>query len=185
MKILQLIAQYRYLLAIALVLLTAACNSPYVNVQNLVGAKFPRIEGQTLEKIDVRLPEHFKNRITLLLIGYEQNSQFDIDRWLIGLEMTKTAVEVYEIPAIRGMFPVMFKTQINNGMRRGIPKDLWKGVITVYKDGELIQKMTGNTNPNNTRCILLDAEGNISFFYDEGFSVSALTQLREAINILN
>jgi len=181
----KLFAQCSTILAITLMLLITACSNPYRNNQDLVGKKFPQVEGQTLEKVDVLLPEHFENRPTLLLIGYVQDSQFDIDRWLIGLDMTQTDIAVYELPAIRGMFPRMFETQINNGMRRGIPKDLWKGVITIYKDGDLIQKMTGNTNPNNTRCILLDAKGNIRFFYDQGFSVAALTQLRQAIDILS
>ena len=71
------------------------------------------------------MPEHFKGKQTLLLIGYVQDSQFDIDRWLIGLDMTKTKVDVYELPTIAGMAPRMFQTFIDNGMRRGIPKELW------------------------------------------------------------
>lgn len=180
----QLIPRSNSALVIILLLLTTACSNLYRNNQYLVGEKFPQVAGQTLDKVDVLLPEHFDNRPTLLLIGYVQDSQFDIDRWLIGLDMTQTDIGVYELPAIRGMFPRMFKTQINNGMRRGIPKDLWKGVITLYKNGDLIQKITGNTNPNNARCVLLDAEANIRFFYDQGFSVAALTQLRQAVDTL-
>ena len=52
--------------------------------------------------------------MTLLLVGYKQNSKFDIDLWLIALDITKIEVPVYEIPAIQGMFPRMFKTQVNN-----------------------------------------------------------------------
>ncbi|MFT5294627.1 MAG: hypothetical protein ACI9YH_000633, partial [Colwellia sp.] len=57
-----------------------------------------------------------------MLVGYKQNSQFDIDRWLIGLDMTETKVDAYEIPTIQGLFPRMFSTLIDNGMRKGIPK---------------------------------------------------------------
>ncbi len=65
--------------------------------------------------------------------------------------MTNTEVDVYEIPTIQGLFPRMFSTMSNNGMRAGIPKSLWKGVITVYQDGEEVQAYTGNENPNNAR----------------------------------
>jgi hypothetical protein len=55
---------------------------------------------------------------------------------------------------------------------------LWKGVVTVYKDGEQVQSFTGNERPNNARVVLLTKDGSIVHFYDEGFSVDALNQLR-------
>lgn len=169
------------ILFIALLLaLTAGCSAPYTN-QSLVGKSFPAVTGESLEKNRVSIPNDFKGDFTLLLIGYKQNSQFDIDRWLIGLDMTNTKVDVYEIPTIAGLFPRMFSTVIDNGMRKGIPKALWKGVITVYEDGEKIQKFTGNKNPNNARVLLLDNNGEILYFYDEGFSVAALNGVRHLL----
>ena len=156
------------------------CSSNYAN-QSKVGQPFPSINGENLEKEIVNIPEAFKGKKALLLIGYKQDSQFDIDRWLIGLDMTNTQVNVYEIPTIQGLFPRMFSTTINNGMRAGIPKPLWKGVITVYQEGELVQQFTGNKNPNNARVILLDKDGVILFMYDQGFSVGALNQVKESL----
>ena len=92
--------------------------------------------------------------------------------------MTKTQVSTFEIPAIQGFFPRMFSTSIDNGMRKGIPKQLWAAVITVYKDGDKVQAFTGNENPNNARVILLDGNGAVRYFYDGGFSVAALNDLR-------
>ena len=160
-----------------LVLIVTGCSNTYSN-QQITGKTFPSVIGQNLEKNKVSIPDDFKGDFTLLLVGYKQNSQFDIDRWLIGLDMTETTVDVYEIPTIQGLFPRMFSTMIDNGMRKGIPKDLWKGVITVYEDGEKVQIFTGNENPNNARVLLLDKNGIIVYFYDEGFSVAALNQVR-------
>lgn len=147
----------------------------------MVGQAFPSVSGETLAKQTVSIPNDFKGSYTLLLIGYKQNTQFDIDRWFIGLDMTKTQVNVYELPTIQGLFPRMFSTMIDNGMRAGIPKPLWKGVITIYQDGDTIQAFTGNENPNNARVVLLDAHGVIVYMYDSGFSVKALNELREAL----
>lgn len=162
------------------VLLTVACSTNYAN-QSLTGQPFPSVSGENLEQKFVNIPEDFEGKTTLLLIGYKQNSQFDIDRWLIGLDMTNTEVDVYEIPTIQGLFPRMFSTMIDNGMRAGIPKPLWKGVITVYKDGEKIQAYTGNENPNNARVVLLNEKGIVLYMYDEGFSVNALNDVRYLI----
>jgi hypothetical protein len=161
-------------------LILGGCTQQYVN-QNPVGQVFPGVTGQSLENRQYEIPDYFSGRTVLLLVGYKQDSQFDIDRWLIGLDMTRTQVDVYELPTIQGMLPRMFKTKINDGMRAGIPKELWKGVITVYADGEAVQAFTGNENPNNARCLLLNAQGEVIFFHDRGFSVDALNALRRVL----
>ena len=79
------------------------------------------------------------------------------------------------------MLPRMFSGFIDSGMRKGIPKDLWKGVVTVYEDGDKVQRFTGNLNPNNARVMLLDTQGNIVYFYDRGFSVEALNEVRSQL----
>ncbi|MDG1750540.1 MAG: hypothetical protein P8I03_02585 [Thalassotalea sp.] len=161
--------------------LMTGCSSQFSN-KNVTGQQFPDVVGQSLEKEEVSIPNDFQDEFTLLLVGYKQDSQFDIDRWLIGLDMTETKVGVYEIPTIQGMFPRMFSTVIDNGMRKGIPKALWRNVITVYKQGELIQSFTGNEKPNNARVILINKKGTILYFYDEGFSVDALNSLRDELS---
>lgn len=170
----------RSILLTILLFCISGCSSTYPN-KNILGQTFPSISGQNLEQQPVLIPDAFKGEKTLLLIGYKQNSQFDIDRWLIALDMTETSVNVYELPTIQGLFPRMFSTMIDNGMRKGIPKSLWKGVITIYSDGQQIQELTGNTNPNNARAVLLDEQGTIIYFYDQGFSVEALNGVRDKL----
>ena len=170
----------RIFLVLLLTLFISACSTNYSN-QLITGQPFPSVNGESLEQNSVNIPEDMAGQYTLLLIGYKQDSQFDIDRWLIGLDMTNTKVAAYEIPTIQGMFPRMFSSMIDNGMRAGIPKSMWNGVITVYKDGEKIQAFTGNENPNNARVVLLDEKGVILYFYDDGFSVAALNQVRKLL----
>jgi hypothetical protein len=76
----------------------------------------------------------------------------------------------------------MFKSSIDEGMRKGIPKELWGGVITSYGDGATVQAYTGNENPNNARVLLLNPMGRVIYFYDRGFSVLALNELRDKIS---
>ncbi len=157
------------------------CSTTYVN-RDPVGEIFPSVEGQALTEEPRNLPDYFKGANVVLLLGYKQDSQFDIDRWLIGLDMTQTDVKVYELPTIQGLFPRMFKTAIDNGMRSGIPKEIWGGVITIYSGGAEVQEFTGNENPNNARVMLLDENGKVVYFHDRGFSVPALNELREVLD---
>ncbi|PKG96115.1 hypothetical protein [Paraglaciecola sp. MB-3u-78] len=163
------------------VLFFSSCANYEYPSQVTIGDKMIAATGQSLEGNPVVIPQDFAGQETLLLFGYKQDSQFDIDRWLIGLDMTQTKVAAYEIPTIQGMLPRMFSGFIDSGMRKGIPKDLWKGVVTVYEDGDKVQRFTGNLNPNNARVMLLDTQGNIVYFYDRGFSVEALNEVRSQL----
>jgi hypothetical protein len=168
------------LAVIIMSLLFFGCSTTYVN-RNPVGENFPTVEGQALTEESRKIPDYFEGSNVVLLLGYKQDSQFDIDRWLIGLDMTKTDVKVYELPTIQGLFPRMFQTAIDNGMRSGIPKEIWGGVITIYSGGAEVQEFTGNENPNNARVMLLDESGKVIYFHDRGFSVPALNELRESL----
>jgi hypothetical protein len=164
-----------FILFIAIIL--TGCATTYSN-RNPVGEYFPQVNGQTLTEKEVELPSYFSGSEVILLVAYKQDTQFDVDRWLIGLDQTNTKAKVYELPTIQGLFPRMFQTFIDEGMRSGIPKELWGGVITIYSGGAEVQEFTGNENPNNTRVILLDKDGKVIFFHDKGFSVQALNELR-------
>lgn len=171
----------QFSIGLLLVLLLNSCANYEYPSQVSIGDKMIEATGESLEGKTVVMPQDFSGQETLLLFGYKQDSQFDIDRWLIGLDMTQTQVAVYEIPTIQGMLPRMFSGFIDSGMRKGIPKQLWKGVVTVYADGDKVQRFTGNLNPNNARVMLLNKEGTIVYFYDQGFSVEALNEVREAL----
>lgn len=171
---------FKLIISVFAFLLLSACSAQYPN-QQVKGEHFPSISGESLEKQNVSIPNDFKAAKTLLLLGYKQDSQFDIDRWLIGLDMAGVSIPTYELPTIAGMAPRMFSTFIDNGMRKGIPKELWGGVITIYKDGDAVQKFTGNESPNNSRVVLINSSGEILYFYDRGFSVDALNKLKENI----
>jgi hypothetical protein len=171
----------QFSIALLLVLFFSSCANYDYPSQVTIGGNLVAATGESLEGQTVAIPQDFIGQETLLLFGYKQDSQFDIDRWLIGLDMTETKVAAYEIPTIQGMLPRMFSGFIDGGMRKGIPKELWKGVVTVYADGDKIQRFTGNQNPNNARVMLLNKEGVIVYFYDRGFSVEALNDVREAL----
>jgi hypothetical protein len=167
----------RYILILAGSLWLMSCSNTYQNKYPL-GETFPNILGNSLKGREYKIPEDFSGEKILLLIGFKRKTQFDIDRWAIGLDQTNARVRTIELPTTQGWFPIVFNDMIDNGMRKGIPDELWKDVITVYNDGEIVQRFTGNENPLNCRVILLGAAGKVEFFYDRGFSVSALNELR-------
>ena len=59
---------------------------------------------------------------------------------------------------------MFLKPDLDGSMRGEIPDEIWDSVITIYKDGEIIQEFTGNDNPRNTRVDLIDERGTVIFF---------------------
>jgi hypothetical protein len=159
-----------------------ACSSKYAN-RNPMTELFPTVTGKRLDGKKVELPKDLGASPAILIVGYKQNSQFDIDRWLLGLYDSKVETPVYEIPTVVGMFPGMMSKRIDEGMKSGIPEELWVSVVTVYKgEAKKVVRFTGNEDALNARVMLLDGKGNVRFFHDRGYSAIHLRQLTELLN---
>jgi hypothetical protein len=156
------------------------CSSP-IPRRDPTGEAFPAVRGESLAGEEVVFPAAGDGEPVLLLVGYVQDAQFDLDRWLLALAQAGVSVRRYEVPTIEGMAPRMFSGQIDAGMRRGIPEEDWQGVVTVYGDAPQITRLTGTENPNNGRILLLDGEGKVAWFWDRGFSVGALQSLQQKL----
>jgi hypothetical protein len=164
-----------------LVAVATGCASTPPN-RDPVGEVFPSVRGESLAGEDYRLPEDFAGRKILLLVGYVMNSQFDIDRWLLGLLQAEVDVPFIEVPTIDGLLPGMFAGQIDSGMRKGIPREDWPAVITVYGDADEIVRFTGKENPRNARVLLLDEDGKVIWFHDRGYSARLILEIEELIS---
>ena len=67
-------------------------------------------------------------------------------------------------------------------MRKGIPKESWRDVITVYGgDGGVLSKWTGTENDLNARIVLLDEQGVVRWFHDRGYGLPPLQDLLETL----
>ncbi len=160
--------------------LAGGCSSP-IPRRDPTGELFPSVTGEALSGDRVSIPESFAGAPVLLLVGYKQNTQFDLDRWLLGITQAELDVAVREVPTIAGLVPGMIGGWIDGGMRRGIPNEDWGSVVTVYGDAKVIQRFTGTENPMPGRILLLDAQGRVIFFHDRGYSVGSLKKLEAAL----
>jgi len=127
----------------------------------------------------VELPTDVLGKPSILMVGYVQNTQFDLDRWTLGLVQAGAKVRILEVPAIPAGFPSTFlRSTIDNGMRAGIPSEDWGGVVTLYgSDAAKVAKFTGTQNPRNGRMLLLDKDGVVRWFWDQGYSAKRVLEL--------
>lgn len=153
------------------------CSTTVANVDP-TGSSFPRVRGEALSGEARTLPDDLAGAPAVLLVGYVQGAQFDLDRWLVALAQAKTPAQIVEVPTIDGLVPTAISGWIDGGMRSGIPSEDWGSVVTVYgKDAASIVERTGNAAPRNARVFLLDAQGNIVWFHDRGFSASKFVEI--------
>ena len=171
-------ASARCACVLAAALLAVSCGSTVPNRVPL-GEVFPSVDGASLDGRPYRLPGDLPEGNVLILVGYVQDAQFDIDRWLLGLVQAEADLPVFEVPTIKGIFPGLIAGRIDEGMRQGIPREDWASVVTVYDDAARIVELTGNENPNNARVILLDEARQVMWYHDEGYSASRLLDLLE------
>ncbi len=162
-------------LLLALFLLPS-CSSTWPR-RNPTGEQFPTVAGTSLAGDAVTLPVVGAGAPLLLLVGYEQDAQFDLDRWLFGLDQAGWRVRTFEVPTLPGLVPRLLAGTIDGGMRRGIPSEDWASVVTVYGDGARIAEFTGNEDGLTGRIVLLDRAGKVVWFHDRGFSVTQLKAL--------
>ena len=162
-------------LTAATALSVTGCSTTYER-RDPTGETFPTVTGTALDGTEVTFPDAGGDQPLLLLVGYDQDAQFDIDRWMLALTQAEVRVRFYEVPTIPGLFPRMFSGTIDDGMRRGIPEPDWGGVVTLYGDAPQVAAFTGNRDGLTARVVLL-VGGEVAFFHDRGFSVGALEQL--------
>ena len=169
------------ILVVAATTLLAGCSNPIPN-RDPTGEMFPTVVGQSLEEQRVELPTDLAGQTAVLLIGYEQDAQFDIDRWLMGILQAEVDALVLEIPTIPGLMATMASGFIDDGMRGGIPVEDWSVVVTLYGSAaQPVAELTGTTNGQIARVLVLDADGRVTWFDDKGYSARKAIALAEFV----
>jgi hypothetical protein len=166
-------------LALFVAMGTTSCSTTWPR-RDPSGEVLPQVTGTSLADQPVTLPDVAAGEPLLLLIGYVQDAQFDLDRWLLGLDQLGWKTRTFEVPTLPGMLPRMFGNFIDEGMRGGIPEEDWAAVVTVYAEADKLAAFTGNEATRNGRILLLDGDGKVVFYHDRGYSVGSLKALVEA-----
>jgi hypothetical protein len=175
-------------LALALLALAVApllsCRATIEN-RSPLGERFPAVTGESLAGDETALPDDLAGAPAVLLLGYDQDAQFDADRGLFGLLQARTPVRILEVPTIPGLIPSLLDGTIDEGMRSGIPSEDWASVVTVYgSPAREVVALTGNENGRNMRVLLLDRDGVVRWFHDRGYSAGKMLELDAAARAL-
>lgn len=170
------------LLVVPIFFFAKGCSSPVAN-RDPSGQMFPTVVGRSLEQDRIELPAALAGGPAILLVGYEQKTQFDIDRWLMGLIQAEADANILELPTIPGLVPTIASAWIDDGMRAGIPREDWGAVVTLYGDAATpVVVLTGNENGQNARVMVLDPNSRIVWFDDTGYSPRKAIEVADLVS---
>ena len=158
-----------------------ACSRQVLTPKDITNKAFPQVRGKSLSSEVITIPDSYSGKPTVLLIGYLQKAQFDIDRWILGILQADIEVQIVEVPTIAGMMPQMVQGFIDNGMRSGIPKNDWASVVTVYEDASKVIEAIGNERPQSAHVVLLNQTGKIVWTSNLGYSALQVLELKKLI----
>ena len=165
-------------------LLAKGCAASVTN-RDPTREPFPAVTGQSLEKERREIPGDYLGSPTVLMVGYKQGAQFDIDRWVMGFLQAEVDAEIVEVPTIPGLVPSFASKWIDDGMRSGIPREDWSAVVTLYgKRAEPVAELTGTENGRLARVFVLDSDGRIAWFDDKGYSAKKALAVAELVEEL-
>lgn len=172
------------LVAFAIFFMMRGGTETYPN-RDPTGETFPLVSGQSLEGEAIELPDSLAGEPVILLVGYLQRAQFDIDRWVMGLLQAEAGAPIIELPTIPGLIPSLGSRWIDEGMRSGIPSEDWGAVVTLYGDAARpVAELTGTERGRLTRVIVLDSDGRVVWFDDEGYSPRKALAVAERVRQL-
>ncbi|MBN8550690.1 MAG: hypothetical protein J0M12_15355, partial [Deltaproteobacteria bacterium] len=92
----------RFLVVLASLFFLSCSKTVLVPQSQVINRPFPQVKGQSLAGKETIIPDAFAGKVTLLLIGYQMKTQFDIDRWILGVLQAEIPVEIVELPTIPG-----------------------------------------------------------------------------------
>lgn len=147
--------------------------------------RLPSVEGSSLSRQRIRLPEHVAGKPAVLLVAYRRGAQEDVDRWMSFLANNWPQVPLYEVPTIAGALWRPLAGWIDSGMRGGVPDDKWSSVVTLYgEDAARLRDFLGDQRGYSTSVVVLDAKGQVVWLNAEGYSDERGRELSEILRRL-
>jgi len=139
-----------------IMLCSTALATPAVN-------RMPAASGKDLNGTPWSVPKGLPAVRTLVLIGFDEPQQEDIDTWTrrLGLDLPTNTIPWVEMPLIDnpGMFMRWF---IDTGMRAGIKGQFQRShVWTAYTDKKAFLQSCGINSENKIQVLVVDRTGRI------------------------
>lgn len=146
--------------------------------------KFPTLKTKDLNGEQRDLPESFKGEINLIIVGYQEWHQTEIDTWLSladQLEAEFPDFHYYELPVVGSMGP-FGRMQLDFWMRQGIPnRTTRERTLTLYIDRAGFRQSLNIERDETIALLLLDRSDRVIWQGYGPYTESNAAGLRAAL----
>jgi len=147
--------------------------------------RLPVVTGKDLNGKAWQAPADFPAGRTLVILGYEEEQQKEIDTWTAGLGLTRreNTLPWVEMPVIDEPGVIM-RWIIDTGMQRGIPdKEVRSHVWTVYTNRREFLKACGIESMNAIHVLVVTREGDVLAMESGGYTEEAGNRILAAVDL--
>jgi len=146
--------------------------------------RFPPVTARNLEERSFQLPGDLEGTLNVVLVGFAQEQQADMDTWLPKLRALAAAVpalRVYEMPVAPRSAAVM-RWMIDGGMRRNIPdRAAREATITLYVDKAAFRTSLGLPDESRIYVLLVDRAGTVRWRAAGPYTAAGFAALERAV----
>jgi len=147
------------------------------------GARLPEVSGKDLNGKAWKAPTEFPGGRTLVILGYEEAQQKEIDTWTAGLGLTQRENKLpwIEMPVIDEPGVIM-RWIIDTGMQRGIPdREIRSHVWTAYVERQAFLKSCGIESMRAIHVLVVTRAGDVLAMESGSYSKEAAARIRAVI----
>lgn len=156
------------------------CASVYP-ARSPVGDALPRVTGETIAGKTIVLPDDLRGRPTILLLAYQSKAQDEVNYWAMVAMANMPEANLYEVAVFTQFKYFLARGRIIRQAASRIPEPLHDHLIGVWWGGRTLARFTGNPRDNHARLLLLDDQGEVIYFNDQGFSSQTMRAFLDAV----
>ena len=137
----------------------------------------PRLEGETLSKKPIVLPDTVRGKIALLVVGFTKKGGQATGPWQKQFKSDFGADQRYAVylVAVLEDVPRFIRGMITSGMRSNTPPAEQDNFLILVHGEEDLKHLVGYSTPDDAYLLLLDAKGEIRWrghglFKDEDYA---------------
>jgi len=146
--------------------------------------RFPQVQADDLNGRELLLPQDFGGARNLVLIGFRQSQQADMDTWLARMprfQALEPGLRWFECP-IAPLSMRLMKPFIDGGMRAGVPDPAMRArTITLFVDKPAFRATLGLASEDRIHLLLLDREGRVLWSTSGPYNAAKAQSLETAL----
>jgi hypothetical protein len=148
--------------------------------------EMPRVEGNSLARQHVVLPDAARGKVAVLDLGFSRASKVPTSDWgkkLLAAFGGQPDFALYQLPILEDV-PRIIRGMVISGIRKGVPENLRDHFVPIVTGEAAIKKLVMYKEPDDAYLVVLNRAGKIVWQQHGSLNDPAYARLRAQIEPL-